>query len=322
MTITWQAITEQQADTSKDINYETTSYLMPLIQLGVLQINGEDAGVFLQNLLTSNVNDLALNQSQLSGLCNPKGRLLAIFLLIHRPDCYQLVLPKTMVTFIQQRLTMFILRSKVTITDITPETAILGLTASNDGVDVLPFLPRDNYSGIDNKGFLVKIPGKVERYLSLSSFNEAEILCQTLLQHQFAVTQQTQWQLLDIAAGIPMIFPESKETFTPQQVNLDLIGGVSFKKGCYPGQEVVARLHYLGTPSRRMFKARCATQILPVAGQAVYDKENNTIGHVVCAEFESANSIKLLLSLKLSECGHKAYLDNQHIDDIIALADE
>ncbi|MBE9533324.1 MAG: hypothetical protein IMF04_04305, partial [Proteobacteria bacterium] len=106
MTDTWQNILTQQQNLN-DIDNDATQQFIPLPQLGMLHIAGEEAQSFLQNLLTNDVNALEINQSQLSGFCNAKGRLFSIFLLIRRDDAYQIVLPLDMCSLLLQRLSMY-----------------------------------------------------------------------------------------------------------------------------------------------------------------------------------------------------------------------
>jgi hypothetical protein len=128
--------------------------------------------------------------------------------------------------------------------------------------------------------------------------------------------------LQDIEAVLPMIFNDSKESFTPQQVNLDLVDGVSFKKGCYPGQEVVARLHYLGSPSRRLFLGSIQDTELPTINTAVTGENGETLGHVVQAQFTADNQILCQLTMKLSGLEKTAMLAGNEVESISALAEE
>ena len=319
MITSWQSIIEQQQTLSSNANLELTSLFMPLTQLGVLKVTGEDGQNFLQNLLTNDVTDLAINQSQLSGLCNAKGRLFSVFLLIRRKEHYQIIVPKSMCALLQQRLAMYVLRSKVTITDQTDELVCVGLTQpSDDQIESLS-LSDMIYQGYGHNNHLcIKLPSNLNRWLYISPQDQADELCKTLAEQQWQLASDSIWNLLDIEAGLPMVFPESKEKFTPQQVNLDLVNGVSFNKGCYPGQEVVARLHYLGKPSRRMFLAEAQTNDLPEIAIEVTTEDGNVAGHVVCVEHKSSSTLKMLLSLKLTEDKSKVFLDQSTLIDVIS----
>jgi len=297
----WQDIIEQQNTLTANIDLTSINCFIPLPQLGVLQVSGDEAQAFLQNLLTNDVNALAINQNQLSGFCNAKGRLFSIFQLIRREDYYQIVLPRTMCMILMQRLSMYILRSKVTVTAVSETMASVGLSASNNNAISKLSLPDDitvNYAQ-DSKRSLCVAP--IEQVSDLiTSFNE----------QQWQLAANSVWDNLDIEAGIPSIFPETKEKFTPQQVNLDLVKGVSFNKGCYPGQEIVARLHYLGKPSRRMSYAETNTEEVLVAGEEVLTETGDVAGHVVHSQMKNSNTLQLLLSLKLSEQENKLFIND------------
>ncbi|PHS69718.1 MAG: hypothetical protein COB23_05495 [Methylophaga sp.] len=315
MADTWQTILDQQSTLPINTNLAATSCFMPLPQYGVLQIEGADAHDFLQNLLTNDVSALAINQSQLSGFCNAKGRLFSLFLLIRHQEHYQIFLPENMCAILQQRLSMYILRSKVVITNVTDKIVCLGLKQAEEG------LITENTN--KNSPVLIQYLNTTQQFLYLCPQQQAAEICQNLLKQQWQLTSEKWWDLLDINVGIPLVLPESKEKFTPQQLNLDLINGVSFSKGCYPGQEIVARLHYLGTPSRRMFQATAESDTLPSPGETITDKEGKVIGHVVRSEYDKKSTIKLLLSLKLSEAHQNALINNTVIvSDIVALAND
>jgi len=289
MTISWQDILEQQKTLITDA-YSLSNFI-PLPQLGVLHISGDEAQSYLQNLLTNDVNALAINQSQLSGFCNAKGRLFAIFQLIRREGFYQIVLPKVMCSVLQQRLSMFILRAKVTISDESENMACIGLSPQNSTELEQLQLPVDMLVNYEQKN----------RHMLISPIKQINELLPSLQDQQWGLASHTLWEQLDIEAGTPTIFLETKEKFTPQQVNLDLVNGVSFSKGCYPGQEVVARLHYLGKPSRRMFIAQATTAEAITAADEVTTESGDIAGHVVRSHLNDDGTALLLLSIKLSE---------------------
>lgn len=278
------------------------SYFMPLSHQGVLQLEGEDAQSLLQNLLTNDVTTLALNQSQLTGLCNPKGRLLALFLLVRRNNAYQLVLPREMCAGLQQRLSMYILRSKVTIKDISDDMNCIGLMPSSN--EDMSLLATDD---------LTLYPSKQTRFLYIASKDQtAEFVDQLKAKHWQLATAEN-WELQEIDDGLPMIYLDSKEKFTTQQVNLDLVNGVSFKKGCYPGQEIVARLHYLGAPSRRMFQAEARSATLANIGDEITTDSGDIAGHIVRTQFSNDTGLRLLVSLKLACLDATLFLNQTEI---------
>lgn len=308
MTNSWQDIIAQQNTLTTEGDSSSVDCFIPLPQLGILSVTGEDAKNFLQNLLTNDVHALAINQSQLSGFCNAKGRLFAIFQLIRREDGYQLILPKTMCTTLMQRLSMYVLRAKVTITDNSDITAIIGFNASN----------KKTISELDLANNVLVHGGQQSHSLYTFPTEQAEEFLNKLDQKQWKLGTSQMWERLEIEAGLATIYPETKEKFTPQQVNLDLVNGVNFNKGCYPGQEVVARLHYLGKPSRRMFTAQVNTDESAMAGDEIMTEAGDIAGHIVRAQLKDDNTLLLLLSLKLSEQGNPIFIKKTYPVTIVS----
>jgi hypothetical protein len=313
--MTWQTLTEQQTLLSTDADRAIPSqYLIPLPSTRLLRVSGEEASSFLQNLLTNDVNQLQPGQAQLSGLCNPKGRLLSIFQLIRRDADYIIALPADLAEAIGQRLNMFKLRSKV---DITAADDLFALGLVEPG-----FGPDTDWQGEQSEfGLMTRQPGHPARYLLLAD-NDNIAAIESQVESDWHLGHEADWQRLAIDAGLPMVFAESKEAFTPQQVNLDLVGGVSFKKGCYPGQEVVARLHYLGSPSRRLFTGLIHSDSLPPVNSVVTDDAGSTLGHLVQAQFQDKGKIICQLSMKLSAVATNAEIDGHTIEALTPLAEQ
>ncbi|KGM06042.1 Folate-dependent protein for Fe/S cluster synthesis/repair in oxidative stress [Methylophaga thiooxydans] len=313
--MSWQNLIQQQAVAFPN---ESQPALTPLADLSIIIVSGDDAESFLQNLLTNDVNALKPHQAQLNGLCSPKGRLLAIFQLIKREQDYLIVLPAELAEAIAQRLTMFKLRSKVDIA-LSDSLAAVGIINPDNKMTDLPSITMQ---GRDTElGLLIKQAGQSPRFLAICEKDKMLLLSEWLT-NGWQLTTQAFWQLLDIEAGVPAIFNDSKEQFTPQQVNLELVGGVSFKKGCYPGQEVVARLHYLGSPNRRMFLAKVGSGELPQANTPVSDEDDNILGHVVQAQTAHDNTLLCQVSMKLSAITTKAYIGDNAVTELTALVND
>jgi folate-binding protein YgfZ len=217
----------------------------------VLSVSGDDAAAFLQGQLTNDVEALGVNRAQWNGWCSPKGRLLATFLLVRRPDGYLLMLPAEIAGPIAKRLGMFVLRSKVKIADVSDRYARRGIIGRRAGPAPMEVVE-------DEGAILVGLePGRIvalmppERALTPNAGADA-------------------WELAAIRAGVPTITAATQEAFVPQMANFELVGGVSFKKGCYPGQEIVARMQYRGGLKRRMAIAHVDGTERPQPGQSVY----------------------------------------------------
>lgn len=249
---------------------------MPACRLpaaGVLRVSGEDAGAFLHGQLTSDVNALASGKAQYSGYCTPKGRLLASFLLWRSGDDYWMQLPTSLAEPIRKRLSMYVLRSRVAITDVTGENLVLGLPESelpalaSSMVGAVPAAPLDVVA--TERGVAIALPGA--RALVLLARTGAGFA--PLPDGITASDDTTEWDRLSVRSGVPVILPQTQDAFVPQMANFDLIGAVSYTKGCYPGQEIVARTHYLGRLKQRLFLAHLAVPTPPEPGDRLYSAD-------------------------------------------------
>lgn len=236
--------------------------LCRLGQFTTLRVSGPDAQSFLQNLLSNDIRNVSATQAQLSSFNTAKGRMLATFLIWRDADDYLLQLPATLSEALRKKLSMYVLRAKVKITDASNEIISLGLSGSQQ---ILPEgcleLPPLGVSHSTELGCSIIRLGDARFQLNTTP-EQAKTLWQTLAGEAKPVGSRC-WDWLNIRAGTPVIQPETQEQFVPQMANLDLIGGINFKKGCYPGQEIVARMHYLGKLKRRMYLAHVESVALP-----------------------------------------------------------
>ena len=273
--------------------------------LGIARVSGEDATTFLQGQLTNDISLLENNKFQLSGYCNPKGRMLAQFIIMPKDNDYLLLLPRSLFDKTIARLKMFILRSKVEIADLRDDHVCIGLAGEgieNAVADKIAELPEQDFALTHTPAYSVgRMPGTVPRYLLVTALQQAVDLWSTLSE-KLSRAGTTSWHWLDIHAGIPVILPETVEEFVPQSVNLELVNGVSFKKGCYTGQEIVARMHYLGKPKRRMFHLQLTGSTPPLPGTDIFDSEGNEqrVGKIVNATPASSGGFDVLAELKLT----------------------
>ncbi|QIT55454.1 folate-binding protein YgfZ [Aquisalimonas sp. 2447] len=261
--------------------------IMPLPALGVIRVVGDDAAAFLQAQLSQGVTDQEVTESRLAGLCNPKGRLLAIFRVLRLDhDDFLLITHASLLEGLVKRLRMYVLRSRVALQDFTPHAALCGVTGTG-GVAVTEAtgtLPQGTGTVVHaGDTSVVNLGGEPERFLVIAHARDIHGLWEALTRGSRPVTPSA-WELLAIRAGEPAVAAATSERFVPQQVNLELIGGVSFSKGCYPGQEVVARMHYRGTPSRRMFGLTAPEGgDVPLPGDSVLTVDGASAGEVVRA---------------------------------------
>lgn len=259
--------------------------IAPLPSLGIIEASGADVANFLQSQLSNDILSLADGDSRLAAYCNPKGRMLALFRVVRRQDGYLLLLPATLIDTILKRLRMFVLRSKVTLTDVSEHWARLGVCGSQAQTLLAEqglVLPTEPDAGVWlAETALVRLRGDQPRALVLAPPQRMAALWAALA--PLPQISEQAWRLLDIRAGVPEILPGAAEKIIPQMANLDLLGGISFTKGCYPGQEIVARMHYLGNLKRRMYRLQIATAEPPQPGTDVRTAEGSLAGEIVMA---------------------------------------
>ena len=249
--------------------------------LSVIKVSGDDSVKYLQGQLTNDINQLDNVVFQYSAHLNNKGRMLASFIITKiEMNCYYLITTTEIIDKILPRLKMFILRSKVSM-------EILG--------DNIYFCDEkfDDKANINQDAKHVVLDET--HYLSIT------------LQQNVSEQDLDLWKQWLIHSSVPMIYLNTQEKFTPQQVNYDLIGGVNFKKGCYTGQEIVARMHYLGKVKRRMYQF--ATSFDVSIGQKIYSPvmNNQEVGEIVETLCIDEKCIGLVSAQ--SDCIEAAFLD-------------
>ena len=290
-----------------------------LSHFGLLRVAGPDGLNFLQGQFTNDVRLVTNDHSQLSGHCSPKGRILALFRLFRRDDAYYLRMPAALLPPTLERLRKYILMSKVTLSDAGDELLRIGLSgpraiaALSRQLDHLPNEVDEVAHGNDLTVIRVAGPHpRVEVYGPAASIR-------ALWESMAGIAQPVgapAWTLLDIHAAVPTVYPETVEAFVPQMVNLQLVDGVSFRKGCYTGQEVVARMQFLGKLKRRMYRAHVDDDGAPRRGDDLYCSHSESgqgAGKVVDAQPTPRGGYDLLVVLQVS------LLDT---GDLIRLRDE
>jgi folate-binding protein YgfZ len=217
-----------------------------LTRYGLLSVSGDDARAFLHAQLTKDIENLPADRAAFAGWCSAKGRLLASLLVIPAPEGFLLQLARDLAPAVAKRLSMFVLRSKVKIADVSDAWEQHGIMNSDWKSE-----------GVIWEGPQVKIKVADKRFLHLGPKAEMQSLA--------ATAGEDAWTLEEIRAGLPFISAATQDQFVPQMVNLETLGGVDFQKGCYPGQEIVARAQYRGQVKRRMVRlpAPAGAQLQP-----------------------------------------------------------
>ncbi|MCX8085940.1 MAG: folate-binding protein YgfZ [Rhodocyclaceae bacterium] len=250
---------------------------------GLIRASGEDATSFLHNLLTNDIKHLNEGEARHAGLCTPKGRLIATFLVWREGNDYLLMLSAEILPGILKKLSMYVLRSKVKLTDASQERRLVGVLGGALGpAEPMRTSPWGGGSAIrlDPHRLVLALPADAPLPAELPPAAELSA-----------------WHLAEIRAGMPRIVAATQEAFVPQMVNYELpaVGGVSFQKGCYPGQEIVARSQYLGKVKRRMYRARFDSPVAP--GMEIFTPE---AGEQHCGA--------IVLAAPSPEGGHEALL--------------
>lgn len=231
-----------------------TGVICDLSQRGLILVEGDDAITFLQGQLTCDMTEISHRQSRVGAWCSPKGRVLVLFRAVHTTSGVLLELPASQMEATLKRLRMYVLRSRVLLKDVSDDSVRVGL-AGESSTALLESrygsLPRspDEVAAAGN-GRLIRLRGVVPRYQFIGNAAEAVDLWRGAAGMLTPAGVQA-WTLLDILAGVPEI--SQSDEHLPQMINLDLLDGVSFSKGCYVGQEIIARTQHLGRLKRRMY---------------------------------------------------------------------
>jgi tRNA-modifying protein YgfZ len=268
-----------------------TNTLCDLSHLGLLALSGEDATTFLQGQVTNDVKALTGNNAHFSGYCSPKGRLLALFLAFSYNNTLYLQFNQSLLAPIMQRLKMYVMRAKVDIQDVSSSFIRLGINGPEASVileKVFSAVPTEEYATLpiikeqQSVGTVIRLPSIVDhqRFEIIIDAAHAQDAWDAL-KGSCQLVGKPCWDWLDIQTGLPDIVEQTQEQFVPQMLNIDCLNGINFKKGCYTGQEIVARTHYLGKIKRRTYLASMVTDQIPNAGDKVMDGDGNEVGLIV-----------------------------------------
>jgi len=282
---------------------------------GLISVSGPDAQSFLQGQLTADIREITSSKHGLGAYCNPKGRIRAlfrIFLSENDNNTYYLQLPSSLLPSVLTQLKQVARFSKVTVDDVSQQWQRIGIGfRAPEGAVSTQVLSAIKNSEIFKKFSTVMEAGTVQAlhdililrlahdYPRFELIGPAESLkpIWDYLTASAKPSDLNAWKCLEIEAGIPEIWPETTEQYLPHVLNLPALGAVSFNKGCYCGQEIVARMEYRGTLKRHLFCATLTdTHTIPLPGTLLYAENNSdeAIGTVVTAAQVSENTVMLL----------------------------
>ena len=268
-----------------------------LTHLGVIRVEGVDAAHFLQSQLTQDIASLGPSQARLAAYCNAKGRMLASFYALQRgPTEILLVCSLDLLADTVKRMSMFVLRAKVRLRDVSADFALYGL--AGDAITSIAGENAPTWSKLDiGAASVVILPGadSVARGLWVAAATETPPT-------GLSLSQQV-WLWGEVRSGIAMISTPIVDTFVPQMLNYESVGGVSFKKGCYPGQEVVARSQFRGTLKRRAYLAHSDERMS--AGDELFQilDETQPCGSVAQAAKSPEGGFDAIVSMQIAAAG-------------------
>lgn len=284
---------------------QASTIAVPLADSALIRATGEDNAAFLHNLMTNDVTGIPADGVRYAGFCTPKGRLIATFLIwrggANEGSDLWLQTAADVQPAMLKKLSMYILRSKAKLHDGNAERVLIGLAGPQAGAALAALgcatAPGVKQVSAINGGQVIGVAE--QRYILALDIATAKTAWETLKQHATPAGLNA-WRLRDIADGLPRVVAATQESFIPQMVNFEAVGGVSFKKGCYPGQEIVARTQYLGKIKRRMY--RVSVDALTTAGTDLYAPETGeqSCGNVVIAAQTGTNASEALVVLQAS----------------------
>ena len=306
------AINNQKADHA-DIICDLSSF-------STLVIAGDDAASFMQGQFTNDVEAVNEENSQLSAICNNKGRMIANFRLFQYQKNYFLSLKSDLLEPSIKHLQNYILRAQVAIQDVSEQLIHIGISGDHATDLLSPFIKNINPE-IDsisyNENYIV-IPvaslhsKKRPRYEIFCPVEHAMALWEKVSK-QADVVNSSSWDYLNIQAGIPFIDANSSEEFVPQMANMELINGVSFTKGCFTGQEIVARMHYLGKLKKRCYKINIDTDKKPETGDKLFAENaraGQNTGAIISVEKNPESGYDALAVIQIADTESKLFLND------------
>jgi tRNA-modifying protein YgfZ len=282
-----------------------TDVVIATASRSLIRARGPDAVTFLHGQFSNDVCALNAAHSQLASYNNPQGRMYAVLRLNRRGDDVLLRLPTAMAADILRRLRMYVLRSKVTLESADVELVMFGVSGPN-AVAAIERVLGNAPTEIDGvvtaeTATITRVPGPYPRFEITLPPAAAETAWERLRSGCVPVGDEVaDW--LDISAAVPTITPATSEAFVPQMANLDLLNGISFTKGCYPGQEIVARMQYLGKLKQRLYRVHAACDVRPQSGEPVFSAAfgDQPAGTVVSASPAPTGGYDMLSVIQVS----------------------
>ncbi len=274
-----------------------SAFFCLLTHEGILAVHGPDAGKFLQGQITCNINYLGTSGSSLGARCTPKGRMLSSFRIVSVADGFLLAMSQELLAPQLAELQKYAAFSKAKLSDESAAWVRFGLSGADAALQAMGIALASEPDSVTSTDSLLAIRLSDGRAELWAPVEQAEPL-RARLSEQLREASLNEWVLAQIRAGVGQVTGTTRELFIPQMINLQAVGGVSFKKGCYTGQEIVARMQYLGKLKRRLYRLHIASEQQPAPGAELFSPvHRSAVGEVVLAA-TSDDGVELLAVLQ------------------------
>ncbi|MGH8583785.1 MAG: YgfZ/GcvT domain-containing protein [Gammaproteobacteria bacterium] len=284
-------------DTAADPRGSQTVVLVDLAHLGAIEVSGADAEQFISGQFTNDFAAVDDRHAAIGAWCSANGRVQLVFRVLRWRRGFLLLVPRALLASTLKRLALYVLRARVQVSDASADYDLLGLIGTGSTArlrSLFSDLPQRADEVTHEAGrALMMLPGPVPRFMVLGG-REAITAFKDQLGPDLAEETPSYWLRQDILAGLPLILAETAGSFLPQTLNLEALGGLSYKKGCYPGQEVIARLRYRGELKKRMYRAHSEPGRSPAPGDPIVAGDGSLRGTVLIAVREGGGGSALL----------------------------
>lgn len=289
------------------MHLQHSDVMIDLSSQGILSVKNEGAAKLLQGQLTCDIADINALASRLGAHCNPQGRMISLFRICWFHDQYLLLMPSVLLPIAMAALKKYAPFFKADLNDESQTYKKIGYKGQNltKSIPALP-LHINDVATIDDL-LVIKVSDSPPRYEILGKKVAAEEKWQQCLAHA-QVESENVWKSLDLANSIPSLYPETSEKFLPHDINLPALEGVSFKKGCYTGQEIIARMHYKGKLKNRLFLVSTETT-LPIERGGIIYRGKDSCGSIVDYCQVSYTQYELLIIAPESDAANTLSLD-------------
>lgn len=285
-----------------------------LDKTATIRVEGDDRIQFLQGQLTQDINLISQDKALYAGFCNPKGRVLAFMLCYVAHESIHIQLDNSIKESILKKLKMYVLRSKVSLNLLEETFTSIGFVGTKALVERNIQIPKNHLDIVQYQDvMIIRIGQDCERYQLMGEASKVNEFIK-LNFSVYSTMSLDDWNNLNILDGIPDIYPTTQEAFIPQSLNMDLIEGINFKKGCYTGQEIVARTHYLGKVKRRMYRAFIKSQVDLNPGDQILNKNGEETGQLVRSAKENNDKTNLLIELRVDQAHEALFIKNELIE--------